>query len=114
MADPIFEGTTLSFSGTSVSNLVSLEYDNSPPEVPNCGSSDATETVLIGTGTESLIAEVVGSPAIAGKAKGATVVSWTDGGTLGTFTHSTVTAIENGGGYNGQITKKITFRPSNA
>ena len=114
MADPIFEGTTLSFAGTPVTNLVSLEYDNSPAVISNCGSSDATKTVLVGTAIETLVAEVVGSPAIAGKAKGATVVSWTDSGTLGTFTHSTVTAIENGGGYNGQITKKITFKPSNA
>jgi hypothetical protein len=115
MADPIFDGTTFSFGGAAYStSLVSIEYDNSPPEVPKSGSTATYESVINGIGTETLTVELLGSPAIAAKAKGATAVTWSDTGTIGSFTNAQCTARTNGGGYNGQITTKLTFRPSNA
>lgn len=114
MADPMFEGTTLSFAGNPIADMVSLDYTDDRDEVPISGSSDTTEAVLVGCGKETLVAEVIGSPALSPKTKGATVAAWTDGGDAGTFANAELVSITNGGGYNGQITKRLTFRPCNA
>ena len=80
-----FNGSTFSFAGTSLTGMISANYTSSAAPVESTGADDADNLHTPGIPDESITITCLGPPQAAAKAIGATVMSWTDGGSLGTL-----------------------------
>ena len=59
----------------------------------------------------SITITVLGNPGLVAKAIGATVMSWKDGGSLGSWTHAKLMSTHSGGSLDGQVTTELVFKP---
>jgi len=113
-----FNGSGFSFAGSAATGLVAMQYSGSSQPIDSTGAEAAAPVATVyvpGMPDEQITVTTLGPPQYAAKAKGATVASWNDGGTLGTFpTGASYTAecvsTHPGGSINGQATTEHTFR----
>jgi hypothetical protein len=109
----MFNGTTVSFATTPITNLIAVTFDSSSAEIDCGGSADTTELIAAGVPSQTTTVEVVGSAnALAKGAKGALAVVWSDTGTAGSMTRAVLADRRKGGGYDGALTTVLTFIPS--
>jgi len=113
-ADLGFNGSTCSWAGTALSNILSATYSSSVTPIESVGANTATADNLYvpGIPEESLVITVIGNPALAAKAVGATVMAWKDGGSLGSWSNAKLVSVHPGGTLDGQVTTELTFKPS--
>ena len=106
-----FNDSTFSFAGTPLANILSANYTSSAAAVENVGAGGSDNLYTPGIPDESITITVLGNPALAAKAIGATVMSWTDGGSLGSWTAAKLMSTHPGGSLDGQVTTELVFKP---
>ena len=113
-----FNGSTFSFAGTPFTGLVAANYTSSCTPIDTTGAevggtSTAGTVYVPGIVEETLTITTLGQPQCAAKSKGATAMSWNDGGSHGTSSGSyTVECVSThpGGSLDGQETTEHTFK----
>lgn len=110
-----FNGSTFSFAGTPFTLIQSISYASSATPIECTGAEGSDNLYAPGLPDETLTVTTLGGPQCAAKAKGASVVAWKDGGTIGTSAGSyTVQCMSTnpGGSLDGQTTTEHVFKMS--
>jgi len=109
-----FNTTTASVAGSARTPLISVVFTDAAAEIDITDADAGTGHLYeSGISNPSCTIELVGNPAIAIGATGATTISWTDG-TSSTMTDSVVTNVETRGSIDDKITMSVTVRPNPA
>lgn len=113
LADYGFNGSTFSFGGAPAVAMQSAAYSGSVATIECSGASDTENLYRPGIPDETITITCLGGPQFSGgiKAKGATVMSWNDGGSIGTFTLAELVSQRDGGMIDGQSTTEYVFKP---
>ena len=106
-----FNGSSFSWAGTALTGLISANYTSSAAAVESTGSEGTDNLYTPGIPDESITITVLGNPGLIAKAIGATIMSWKDGGGLGTWTHAKLMSTHPGGSLDGQVTTELVFKP---
>ncbi len=111
-----FDGSSFSFNSSAFTGIVAAQYTGTCEAIDSTGAEAGASSSCVynpGIPEETIVVTCLGPPQCAGKAKGATSMSWTDGGTLGTspsgYTAECV-GTRPGGQVDGQATTEHTFK----
>jgi len=111
MADPGFNGTTMTFASAR-SPLLSANYDETAPEISTAGSTSPEDTIVAGTPAKTITFEVIGASTIAaGDTSSSCTITYNDGETK-TLTKAVCTAVAVSGSHDDRITTSITLKRS--
>jgi len=105
-----FNGSTFSF-GSELTGLISANYTSSAAAIESTGADDSDTLNTPGIPDESITITCLGPPQATAKSIGATVMSWKDGGSLGTFANAKLMSTHPGGALDGQQTTEYVFKP---
>ena len=113
MSSNAFEGTTISFAGTSLGDVVDIEFSENGNPIDVTSAADDFRRFLAGVENIECSITVFGVPATAINTTGTLSVAWNDGttdnGGGGSFLLSSKTRS---GSVGGAITTRLTFVPS--
>jgi hypothetical protein len=110
MANKGFNGTTVTFNGSGITGIVSVDASHEG-EVDVTASGDAAHFFEAGIPAKSTKVEIIGNTTIAKGDTGALVVAWFDGGSLGSITSATVVSVGPTGQLDGNTLTTIEFAP---
>jgi len=120
MADMGFNGSTITFGGTSVLEVTGISSSSGGNPVDVTSSGKTTHVFTAGVPTVEFTVDVVGiaeygttssQTAISVNSTGAIVITWNDGTTDSSITAAIVTNVERTGSLDSPITSSITFAP---
>ncbi len=111
MASRIANGTTVTFGGTAIARVQSIDAPEGGQPIKVTSLDDATELYEDGKPDPSVTIEAIGPPAIARGAKGDLIVTWPDGSHGGTIYNAVCANIDRKGGLNNALAITYTFKP---
>lgn len=117
MADKGFNGTTVSFAGTGITPLISLNVEHTVTEADVGGAGDSATIIEPGVPVDKTVTvEVAGSATIEKGDKGAIAVVWNDNATtnFGDITAAMCVRVSDNGAEGDAITTTYVFKPSPA
>jgi len=113
MANDGFNHSSVSVVGGAVTPLLDASHNSEGAKVRVSGADDDEHTYEAGLPDNSITLTCGGVTDIAVGDKGATAITWNDGG-ISTLTNSVVVAVATNGAIDGAITSTITVVPSTA
>lgn len=113
MANEGFNGSTLSFAGSIVGPLVSIDYQETAAAIDVTGNTDALHNYVAGIPDITITCEVVGVTTLVIGDLGILDVNWFDDET-DDVTSVVLVDVGRGGSLDDKLSSNLTFRPSSA
>lgn len=110
MANDGFDGSTITFAGSAIGKVRSIDFSDEANEVDVTSLDDAVHGFVSGIPSLECTVEVLGNPAIARGDTGALSITWFHGGT-DAIGSAICTAKPATGSLDGEITTTYTFKP---
>ena len=115
MANDGFNGTTATWEAAALGNgILAVRYQETGGNADTTESSDSAHTYEQGIVDLETTVEFLGTDAVAKGDKGALVIGWFDGTSVGSIANAICTSVSYGGQMDGALTGSATFKPSTA
>ncbi len=111
MATRIANGTTVTFGGTAIARVQSIDAPEGGQPIKVTSLDDASELYEDGKPDPSVTIEALGPPAIARGSKGDLIVTWPDGSHGGTIYNALCADVHRKGSVNNPHAITYVFKP---
>lgn len=110
MANDAFNGTTITFGGTAIDKVRSIDFTDEANEVDTTSLDDSTHAFVAGIKSLECNVEVLGNPALSEGDTGAIVLTWFNGDS-DSIGSGICTSVSKSGTLDGEIATTYAFKP---